>query len=86
MKANKNTHETTMMTKLGSMFQVYNPVTGNYILRDGISGKLVQISHGKPFKGVKKEVPKISAARLDISRRVALKAERAVIAFVNGEL
>jgi hypothetical protein len=66
--------------------QVYNPATGNYILRDGISGKFTKTSYRKSFRGVPIEPQIISAERLPIPRSVAIKAEKAVIALVNGEL
>lgn len=69
-----------------SSSQVYNPLTDNYILRDGISGKFTKISHGKPFKGIRKESTVIQGVGFRIPRRTALKAEKAVIALRNGEL
>lgn len=69
-----------------SSSQVYNPATGNYILRDGLSGKFTKISHGKPFRGIRREFQLADVVRLSIPKRVALKAERAVIALRNGEL
>lgn len=66
--------------------QVYNPATGNYILRDGRSGKFTKISHGKPFRGIRKEFDLADIVRLPIPKHIALKAERAVIALRNGEI
>lgn len=78
------TNESILGSKSSS--QVYNPATGNYILRDGLSGKFTKISHGKPFRGIRKEFQLADVVRLSIPKRVALKAERAVIALRNGEL
>jgi hypothetical protein len=78
------TNESILGSKSSS--QVYNPATGNYILRDGLSGKFTKISHGKPFRGIRKEFELADVVRLSIPKRVALKAERAVIALRNGEL
>jgi hypothetical protein len=66
--------------------QLYNPVTGNYILRDGVSGKLTKISHGKPFRGIRKESQQADLVYLPVPKRIALKAERAVIALFNGDI
>jgi hypothetical protein len=66
--------------------QVYNPATGNYILREGSSGKFTKTSYQKSFRGVRIEPQIIGVKRLPIARSVALKAEKAVIALMNGEL
>lgn len=63
--------------------QVYNPTTGNYVKRDTITGRFLDVkSDGKPFKGVRKEKTTIKAnPNVDVS--TAQKAEKAVIAVKN---
>jgi hypothetical protein len=63
--------------------QVYNPSTGHYVKRDSNTGKFMDVkSDGTPFKGVRKEKTGVKA-NPNISKSVAKKAERAVIAVKN---
>ncbi|MEP7217972.1 MAG: hypothetical protein ABI876_03600 [Bacteroidota bacterium] len=65
--------------------QVYNPSTGHYVKRDTTTGKFVDVkSDGKPYKGVRKESSQVGVkANPSVSKRVASKAERAVINVKN---
>lgn len=60
--------------------QIFNPLTGNYIKREGSTGKLTEIkSNGKPFSGIRVEEKKTYTGGITISKSVAEKAEQAVI-------
>ena len=63
--------------------QIYNPATGNYIKRDSSTGKFIEVKKdGEPFKGVRKEKTMV-LANPSVSKKVANKAEKAVIAVRN---
>lgn len=63
--------------------QVYNPATGHYIKRDTATGKFLDVkSDGTAFKGVRKE-PVVVRSNPNLSKEIANKAERAVVAVRN---
>lgn len=63
--------------------QVYNPATGNYIKRDSLTGKFIDVkSDGKAFKGVRREM-QITKVGISIPKSVARKAEQSVIKTAN---
>lgn len=66
--------------------QVYNPSTGNYIKRDTLTGKFIDVkTDGKPFKGVSKENKNIKGIT-STKKDFANLAEKAVINFRNKKL
>lgn len=66
--------------------QIFNPSTGNYVLKDTDSGKFIEVkSDGKPFKGVKKELVRIKA-NPNIPKELARQAESAVIKVKNRKI
>lgn len=66
--------------------QILNPSTGNYIKRDTISGKFIDVkTDGKPYKGIRKEAITIKSYP-NVNKEIALKAEQAVIKFKNSKL
>jgi hypothetical protein len=65
--------------------QVFNPATGNYVKRDTVTGRFIDVkSDGKPFKGVTKESVTIKA-NPNIKKEIAKKSESAVINLRNSK-
>jgi hypothetical protein len=65
--------------------QVFNPSTGNFVLRDSATGIFLDVkSDGKPFKGVKREETFVKA-NPSINKLVAQRAENAVIKIRNSK-
>lgn len=63
--------------------QAYNPSTGHYVKRDTKTGQFIDVkSDGKPYKGVEKEISKVKA-NPSVNKKVASRAERAVIKVKN---
>ncbi len=60
--------------------QVFNNSTGHWIKRDTNTGQFISVNRsGEPFKGVRKEpATKIKTHPL-VTKKLALKAERAVL-------
>ncbi|MCY7292149.1 MAG: hypothetical protein LH615_08200 [Ferruginibacter sp.] len=64
--------------------QIFNPLTGNYIKRDSVTGRFIDVkSDGKAFKGITKE-RRITKVSTSISTSTALKAEQSVILTINA--
>lgn len=64
--------------------QIYNPVTGHYVKRNSVTGKLVEVkADGRAFKGVVQE-GNITNVGIKIPKVVANKAEQAVITTLNS--
>lgn len=62
------------------MSQVFNNSTGHWIKRDTSTGQFIDVNRsGEPFKGVRKEPSTKIKTHPLVSKKLALKAEKAVL-------
>ena len=75
----------TSPTETGSLSQVRNIATGNYITRDFAAGKFVKTGD-KPAEGIRVVTRFKSASNPCISKDIAALAEKAVLAVRNNNV
>jgi hypothetical protein len=75
----KRKKKITKVVATSALSQVRNSATGNFILRNSRSGKIIDVKTSrKPFLGIRTVKSKIKS-NPSVARSVAKKAEKAVI-------
>ncbi|MCF0055504.1 hypothetical protein [Dyadobacter sp. CY356] len=67
----------------GASYQVKNPLTGNYIMKEASTGKFVASSNGKKFSGVTVKKTISAAPNPHIDKVMAANAEKDMLEVLN---